>query len=80
MRPRGRVSYLSIGASSSLRGELDRLSRDPNALMLPALAAHAAGYVCGIGSVFKVVTGGWASAASNLVAHSSSVLASPTPG
>jgi len=27
MRPRGRVSFLSIGAGSSLRGELDRLSR-----------------------------------------------------
>jgi hypothetical protein len=58
MRPGGRLSFLSVGAGSSLRGELDRLSRHPNALMLPALAAHAAGYVCGIGSVFKVVTAG----------------------
>jgi hypothetical protein len=56
MRPGGRVSFLSIGAGSSLRGELDRLSRHPNALVLPTLPANASVYVCGIGSVLEFFT------------------------
>jgi hypothetical protein len=34
----------------------DRLSRHPNALVLPTLPANASVYVCGIGSVLEFFT------------------------
>ena len=58
MRPGGRVSFLSIGAGSSLRGELDKLPRHPDALMLPTVAAETAANVGGVGAVLEVVPAG----------------------
>jgi hypothetical protein len=58
MRPGGRVSFLSIGAGSSLRGELDKLPRHPDALMLPTVAADTAANVGGVGAVLEVVPAG----------------------
>ena len=58
MRSGGRVSFLSIGAGSSLRGELDRLPRHPNALMLPRVAADTAAHVGGVGAVLEVMPAG----------------------
>jgi hypothetical protein len=77
MRPGGRVSFLSIGAGSSLRGELDKLSRHPDAPVLPTLSANTAAHICRIGSVLEVVPARCHQATSSAAAHSGSVLASP---
>jgi hypothetical protein len=38
-----------------MRRELDRLSRHPNALMLPTLAADTTGHIRRVGAVLEVV-------------------------
>jgi hypothetical protein len=46
------------GELEFMRRELDRLSRHPNALMLPTLAADTTGHIRRVGAVLEVMPAG----------------------